>query len=55
MIIERINGIILKPRRGDILIYLKSPYPNKKKGDRKVENTGFEPVTYCMPCKRSTN
>ena len=21
----------------------------------KVENTGFEPVTSCMPCKRSTN
>ena len=20
-----------------------------------VENTGFEPVTSCMPCKRSTN
>ncbi len=21
---------------------------------RKVENTGVEPVTFCMPCKRST-
>lgn len=20
-----------------------------------VEDTGFEPVTYCMPCKHSTN
>ena len=33
-----------------------------KKGDYQiatfmfqVENTGFEPVTSCMPCKRSTN
>jgi hypothetical protein len=29
--------------------------PPQKREDLRVELRGFEPLTSCMPCKRSTN
>jgi hypothetical protein len=46
--------VFINIRVSRIFILLRNKKSQPKKLTFKVENTGFEPVASCMPCKRSS-